>query len=255
MSFAVCIVPVSPMRAESSHKTEMISQLLLGEAGELLEEAKDFVKLRCLHDGYEGWCQRSQIVITDTVPGANSAVFIGDWTDLVMINGTPARVPMGAPIIAPAGEAVQIGPYQLQYLAGSAWPAAEMVPTSEAILSRAARLLNTPYLWGGRTVFGVDCSGFCQLIYRFFHIPLLRDAYLQATQGESVGFLQEAKAGDLAFFDNAEGRIVHVGILMNDQEIMHASGKVRIDKIDNAGIVNTDTGQRTHQLRIIKRYF
>jgi len=92
-------------------------------------------------------------------------------------------------------------------------------------------------------------------VYRFFNIPLLRDAYLQATQGESVGFLQEVKCGDLAFFDNAEGRITHVGILLNESEIIHASGKVRIDKIDNAGIINTDTGLRTHQLRIIKRYF
>lgn len=253
MSFGVCIVPVSPMRAESSHKTEMISQLLLGEAGELLEEANNFVKLRCLHDGYEGWCQRSQIVITDTVPGGKSTVFIGDWTDQVMINGTPARVPMGAPIIAPAKEVITVGPYRLQYAAGSAWQTEGIKPTGEAILSRAEKFLNTPYLWGGRSVFGIDCSGFCQLVFRFFNIPLLRDAYLQATQGESVGFLQEVKAGDLAFFDNAEGRIVHVGILMNEQEIIHASGKVRIDKIDNAGIINTDTGERTHQLRIIKR--
>ncbi|WP_350340032.1 C40 family peptidase [Paraflavitalea speifideaquila] len=84
---------------------------------------------------------------------------------------------------------------------------------------------------------------------------MLRDAYLQATQGEHIGFLQEVHGGDLAFFDNAEGRIIHVGILLNESEIIHASGKVRIDKIDNAGIVNTDTGQRTHRLRMIKRFF
>jgi hypothetical protein len=256
MSFGVCIVPVSPMRVESSHRTEMSSQLLLGEAGELLEEAKDFVKLRCLHDGYEGWCQRSQIVILEALPGdANSTQYIGDWTDSVLINGTVARVPMGAPVLAPVKSIVEIGPYQLQYMTTSAWQASSVVPTGEAILAKAWKFLNTPYLWGGRSVFGIDCSGFCQMVYRFFNIPLLRDAYLQATQGESVGFLQEVKAGDLAFFDNAEGRIVHVGILMNDHEIIHASGKVRIDKIDNLGIVNTDTGQRTHQLRIIKRYF
>ena len=256
MSFAVCCVPVSPLRAGPSHKSEMISQLLLGEAGDLLEESESFVKLRCLHDGYEGWCQRSQVALVEVLPGnAHSTLFIGDWTDKVLINGVTAWAPMGTPILAPAQEVIQAGPYKFQFMTGSAWNAAGAVPSAEAIKARAEKFLNTPYLWGGRSIFGIDCSGFCQLVFRFFNFPLLRDAYLQATQGESIGFLQEARCGDLAFFDNAEGRIVHVGILLNEQEIIHASGKVRIDKIDNAGIVNTDTGQRTHQLRIIKRYF
>lgn len=102
-------------------------------------------------------------------------------------------------------------------------------------------------------MFGVDCSGFCQMVYRFCNVHLLRDAYQQATQGEVVGFLQEARCGDLAFFDNEEGRITHVGILLNDNEIIHSSVKVRIDSIDNMGIINRDTRQRTHKLRIIKR--
>lgn len=256
MAFVVCVVPVSPMRAESSHKSEMTSQLLLGEAGELLEETADFLKLRCLHDGYEGWCQRSQVAIIESLPGdINNGLYVGDWTDKVLINGVAAWVPMGTPILASAQETIQVGPYKLQYTTGSAWQATGMAPTPAAIQARAERFLNTPYLWGGRSVFGIDCSGFCQLVFRFFNMPLLRDAYLQATQGADVGFLQEVHCGDLAFFDNAEGRIVHVGILLNEQEIIHASGKVRIDKIDNAGIVNTDTGQRTHQLRVIKRFF
>lgn len=256
MPFVVCCVPVSPMRAESSHKSEMISQLLLGEGGELLDEAEYFVKLRSRHDGYEGWCQRSQVAIMDELPGqADHQLYVGDWTDKVLINGVAAWVPMGTPILAPAQEVIQVGPYRLQYATGSAWQAGRVAPTPGAVFARAERLLNTPYLWGGRSVFGIDCSGFCQIVYRFFNIALLRDAYLQATQGESVGFLQEVQGGELAFFDNAEGRITHVGILMNESQIIHASGKVRIDRIDNAGIINTDTGQRTHQLRIIKKFF
>src|SRR6201994_2197792 len=102
-------------------------------------------------------------------------------------------------------------------------------------------------------MFGLDCSGFTQTVFKFLNIPILRDAYLQATQGEAVGFLEETKTGDLAFFDNEEGRITHVGILMNAHEIIHASGKVRIDKIDKMGIVRSNDGQRTHHLRVIKR--
>ncbi|MEI9958410.1 MAG: NlpC/P60 family protein [Ferruginibacter sp.] len=110
-------------------------------------------------------------------------------------------------------------------------------------------------MWGGRSTFGIDCSGFAQTVYKFLNIPLLRDAKLQVTEGEVVGFLQEVNCGDLAFFDDEEGEIVHVGILLNEKEIIHSAGKVRIDKIDSQGILNVDTGLRTHQLRIIKRYF
>jgi cell wall-associated NlpC family hydrolase len=123
------------------------------------------------------------------------------------------------------------------------------------LLDKAFLFLNTAYLWGGKSVFGTDCSGFTQTVFKTVGIALLRDAYQQATQGETVDFLQEVHTGDLAFFDNAEGRITHVGILINDHEIIHASGKVRVDSIDNQGIINVDTGLRTHNLRIIKRYF
>ncbi len=256
MIYVVCCVPVSPLRAEPSHKSEMVSQLLFGEAAVILEEVRDFVKIKCLHDDYEGWCQRSQLARgVGYEPDGKNSIYISDWTDQVSINGTTAHVPMGAPVIVPAHVDITIGTYRISYLVSSPWNAATAVPGPEAIRARAFRFLNTPYLWGGRSVFGIDCSGFTQLVFRFFNIKLHRDAYQQATQGDPVGFLQEARCGDLAFFDNEEGRITHVGILLNEQEIIHAAGKVRVDRIDNAGIMNTDTNQRTHKLRIIKRYF
>ena len=256
MTYAVCCVPVCPMRAEAAHKSEMVSQLLFGECAAVLEESKDFIKVKYIYDGYEGWCQRSQLAITDVLPaGAANTIYVGNWTDTVTINDVTAHIPMGAPVIHAAHADLHIGPYKIRYQAGSAWSAAGAVPAAEAIAQRSFRFLNTAYLWGGRSVFGIDCSGFTQVVFRFFNIPLLRDAYLQATQGEGIGFLQETRCGDLAFFDNPEGRITHVGILLNDHEIIHAAGKVRIDRIDNAGIVNSDTGQRTHQLRLIRRYW
>lgn len=256
MAYAVCRVPVAPLRAEAAHESEMSSQLLLAEAGTVLEETKDFVKLQCLHDGYEGWCQRRQLAFTDKWQhDAGQLLLTAGWVNTVTINGIPAQAPMGVPVLGTANAHQLQQTLRIDYGNSAVWDAAKAIPTAEAIRERAALFLNTSYIWGGRSVFGIDCSGFAQMVYRFFNIPLLRDAWMQAANGEVVGFLQEARCGDLAFFDDAEGRITHVGILLNDHEIIHASANVRIDKIDNAGIVHTESGQRTHQLRIIKRFF
>ena len=114
--------------------------------------------------------------------------------------------------------------------------------------------LNTPYLWGGRSVFGIDCSGFTQMVFRQFGIRIKRDAWQQAEQGQLLGFIQEARAGDLAFFDNVEGRITHVGIMLDNGRIIHASGRVRVDPVDTQGIFNKELNMYTHKLRIVKRF-
>ncbi|WEK38153.1 MAG: C40 family peptidase [Candidatus Pseudobacter hemicellulosilyticus] len=275
MAIAFCTVPVSPLRALASHRSEMVSQLLLGEYGTILEEEKDFLRISCAFDGYEGWVARNQVLVQEQLPpgmavlpmvsgtdigprllpvNTMGCLLLEKWTTSVFINGLPAWAPMGAPVQSLPAQELKLGNFSIGYPAGGLWDT-RSAATSDAIRVISNRLLNTPYLWGGRSIYGIDCSGFTQLVFRFFNKPLLRDAYLQATQGEPIGFLQEARCGDLAFFDNAEGRITHVGILLNEAQIIHASGKVRIDPIDNAGIVNGETGERTHQLRLLKRYF
>lgn len=113
---------------------------------------------------------------------------------------------------------------------------------------------DTPYLWGGRSQWGIDCSGFSQLIYSCFDLSLPRDAYQQAEMGQTVDFVSEIRVGDLAFFDNAEGRITHVGIMLDRDTIIHASAKVRVDRMDTEGIFNAEQNRYTHKLRIVKRY-
>ena len=121
------------------------------------------------------------------------------------------------------------------------------------LVATALMYLNTPYLWGGKTPFGIDCSGFTQMVYRLNGYKLFRDASQQSTQGEALSFIEESEPGDLAFFDNNEGQIVHVGLIMQDNYIIHAHGKVRIDRLDHTGIYNVDQKTHTHKLRVIKK--
>jgi hypothetical protein len=253
MSFAVCVSPVSPLRREPSHRSEMVSQLLFGESCMIMEkETGHWVKIKCNYDGYEGWCQDMHVkeMAEEDYPQVISS-FTGGIINEISYNGEPMQLPFGCPLIADENEGSQ---FKMVY-SGVSREASSGVIDEATIRSIAFLFLNTGYLWGGKSIFGIDCSGFTQTVFRQLSIPLLRDAYQQATQGEDVGFLQEAQCGDLAFFDNAEGRITHVGILLNEQDIIHSSGKVRIDKIDGQGIINSETGERTHNLRTIKRYF
>lgn len=249
---AVCAVPVCSLRAEPGHRYEIVTQMLFGEGCKVMESGPDgWVKVMVAYDGYEGWCPISQLEYVGPQTTQEVGLTIG-WVNTLTFDGRRMHVPLGSSLPG-LHEGVGVwGKHHLRY-EGEVWNPLKHQAQPHALLEIAYMYLNTPYLWGGKSVFGIDCSGFSQSVFRFFHIPLLRDAAQQATQGEGIGFLQEARAGDLAFFDNPEGRITHVGILLGDQEIIHASGKVRIDKIDNLGIINVDTGRRTHQLRIIKR--
>lgn len=248
MDCSICIVPVCPIRAEASHRSEQVSQLLFGEVCEVQERTKDFVKVRVVYDDYEGWCQENQLddLTTDVLPKMKELT--SDWINQVKIDDKIMNVPFGCPI----PESGAICNHTIIYNGASI--NVEKNTMSEELLQKYSFIfLNTAYLWGGRSVFGVDCSGFTQLVFKCLNIPLLRDASQQVTQGDEVGFLEEVRCGDLAFFDNEAGKITHVGILLNSGIIIHASGKVRIDTIDNLGIINAENKKRTHKLRLIKR--
>jgi cell wall-associated NlpC family hydrolase len=253
MPYAITVVPVMPLRAEPAHRSEMISQALWGECVTITVTGQDgWVKVKCQYDDYEGWATVNHLeIIEEELFNAPYTHYTAKWVNTVKMNGQPMQVPLGC-LVKTTDEAVTVwGKWQVQFEEKLNTPFLD----DKGLKERAFQFLNTAYLWGGKSVYGVDCSGFTQTVFKTLGISLMRDAYQQATQGTVVDFLQEAKLGDLAFFDNEAGRITHVGILLNDHEIIHSSGKVRVDPIDNQGIINAETGVRTHNLRIIKRYF
>lgn len=258
MAFVVAIVAVAPLRAEAAHRSEMVSQLLFGETAEIIErgpllQTGTFTKIRCSNDGYEGWCQSAQLaIIPDEMMMRRSNALMPDYSNPLLLNGAKMQVPFGASLAHFQTQQLSLPGLTFKYEGNTFIPGA--IPfTPESVKHVAALFMNTPYLWGGRSVFGIDCSGFVQQVYAYFNIQLPRDAYQQAEMGTDIGFLAETICGDLAYFDNKEGKITHVGILLDAQTIIHASGRVRIDYIDQAGILNKETGERTHQLRIVKR--
>jgi len=256
MQYAVCVVPVAPIRVAPGHKDEMVSQLLFGEGCVITETDKSgFVKIIVQADGYTGWCLATQLTgIDEVLYQKTTNVLTGEWSNALDFNSSKMIVPFGSTLRGLQEGTMHLGKNTFNFN-GNVLNPGTVNSAAETVQQIATMFLNTPYLWGGRSVFGIDCSGFTQMVFKCINIALLRDAKQQAGQGELVNFLQEAKCGDLAFFDNAAGEIIHVGLLLNDHEIIHASGKVQVDKIDNGGIINAGTGLRTQQLRIIKRYF
>ena len=250
---ALCIVPVAPIRREPRQEAEITTQLLFGEAVELISNHGEWVEVICTYDGYAGFCMRNQLTDVDAAIAMQDQVpLVNTWSGVIFVNEAPMHVPLGSAVPGLQNGESTWGSYRIKSSSKLVMEGA-YVYDEESIRAVAFQFLNTAYLWGGRSVFGVDCSGFVQVVMRFFGKHLPRDASHQSFLGEDVGFLTEAKCGDLAFFDNEEGKIIHVGLLLNDREILHAAGRVRIDTIDSAGIINRDNFQRTHKLRVIKR--
>lgn len=250
--FAICNLAIIPLRAEPSDRSEIVSQVLFGEHFEILEQQKQWSKIRLHFDGYEGWLDSKQYqVITEKNFKDLSKEAIILNSDLVEYvtnaKNSLIPIPLGASLSFLNHDDINIENFEFEGLRVSGIkPKVEIVKTS-------FMYLNAPYLWGGKTPFGIDCSGFTQMVYKLNGYNLLRDASQQATQGEALSFIEESEPGDLAFFDNEEGNIIHVGIMMENNYIIHASGKVRIDRLDHLGIYNAEQNRHTHRLRVIKK--
>lgn len=245
MGYGIAINPLIPGRKEGSDRAEMVTQLLFGELYTVLEEKEKWILIQNDADIYQCWIDRKQHHPIDATeyqklsqdPYQISAEILGETQGKI-------KIPFGARVNYTSSSQLS----EISSFGG------ETATCDHGDIEKYAKLfLEAPYLWGGKSILGIDCSGFCQVVFSASGINLPRDAYQQAGLGDTVEFLDEARTGDLAYFDNKDGKITHVGILFGKDRIIHASGKVRIDKIDHQGIYNTELGKYTHKLRIIKR--
>ena len=254
---ALVLQPVIPLRAEASDRSEMVSQLLFGETCEVLLQQEKWSRVRCCYDGYEGWADNKQLhPLSD-----HEALQVEQWPIIVqqpfvtisltspsLLPGetclAPITIPMGSRL--PAAHRTTIAALTIEH--------SIPLPESSPIITfgRAYELLNAPYLWGGKTLMGIDCSGLTQTLFKTYGIRLPRDASQQQQQGSPVS-LEESRRGDLLFFSNPQGRVTHVGIKFGPASVIHASGRVRIDSIDSEGIYNHEEQRYTHHLHSIRR--
>jgi gamma-D-glutamyl-L-lysine dipeptidyl-peptidase len=258
MEFGVCSLSIITVRAEPSDKAEMVTQLLFGECYKIVIKKSKWLKIKTAYDNYEGWIAENQHHeiherIYHKLIGEKNPVAL-DLVNTASVFHENTLIVMGSTLPAYDGMHFKINGTQYNYYGQAVFP--EHPLSFEKVIEKCAmKYLNVPYLWGGRSPFGIDCSGFTQVVFKVLGIALKRDAYEQAGQGNLVDFVDLAKEGDLAFFENEAGKIVHVGIVLKEQKIIHASGKVRIDKLDHYGIFNSDIKKYSHKLKFIKRLF
>lgn len=256
--YGISVLSVIPGRKEAADASEQVTQLLFGEYYQVIEKKKKWVRIRCAIDDYECWIDLKQHYPIDQkfAERLEKQKFIPVGLDMAGLairesNGDMIPILLGSSLPFLKDGKLKIGKEVFAFDGAVQTKAAKK--DKELLIQHAMLLRNAPYMWGGRHPFGIDCSGLVQVCYKMIGINLPRDAYQQAEHGHALSFLEEAEAGDLAFFDNEEGRIIHVGILLGDNQIIHASGFVRIDRIDHQGIYNNDIRDYSHRLRIIKR--
>ena len=255
MKYGVCHLSVVPCRLEPSDTSEMVTQLLFGETVKVYEEKKkSWRRAKTAYDD-DCWLDEKQItfISEEEFNQINNNNISSELVHVIEHKATGLITPinLGSSLPNFKDKLIAIGNTQYTF-GGNSINTSKEIDKSK-LIENAMMYLNAPYLWGGRSPFGIDCSGFTQVVYKLNGFQLPRDAAKQAEIGQTLSFIEESESGDLAFFDNEEGNIIHVGIMLENNCIIHASGKVRIDKIDHQGIFNVDNNTYSHRLRLIKK--
>lgn len=251
IAYGIATLSIIPCRAEPSDKAEIITQLLFGEHFSVIEEEEKWIKIQSAYDKYEGWICRKQF--TEITGKEYDELSLNDFPLCGSLVGAVAylnenrNITLGATLPYLSQSKITIRTEKATFTGNP------NVCNSSKLMTYAMMYLNTPYLWGGRSPFGIDCSGFSQIVYKLCGYKLPRDAYQQAEEGYDVPFVETSEPGDLAFFDNEEGSITHVGIVTEPGKIIHASGRVKIDHLDSQGIYDVELKKYTHKLRLIRR--
>jgi gamma-D-glutamyl-L-lysine dipeptidyl-peptidase len=256
IDYGVCRLSIVPVRKEPSDQSEQVTQLLFGDEYEVLAYGKDkkWLKIRIAFDQYEGWIDAllHHSIAKDYFEYIGRAEFkiTTDLTSSLLYNKNPLVILLGSIIPISSTELFKM---EEQFAFNGEAKNLGQKREFDFLRGIALKYLNAPYLWGGKTPFGIDCSGFVQMVYKICGYKLQRDASQQANQGKLLKDIAEALPGDIAFFKNGEQKIVHTGILLGDRKIIHASGRVRIDQFTAEGIQNSDTKVVTHHLAFIRR--
>ncbi len=260
MKYGIGHLSVVPCRAEASDKSEQLTQLLFGELIKVYEKKnKSWYRIKTAHDNYECWIDENQFLfINENEFKKQSQSPLHVVSDMVEVISHKESTEIMAVLIGsnlPIFNKQTLKVNDQNWLYDGSFQRIDNPLPKSRIAENALLFLNAPYQWGGRSPFGIDCSGFVQLVYKLNGVKLPRDASQQAVKGQAFSFIEEAEEGDLAFFDNEEGLITHVGIILDNNRIIHASGCVRIDRLDHQGIYNEEKRDYSHRLRLIAKLF